>query len=83
MRTHRKHRPEHEARKALDLYLPLVSSQGFVVRFLRKPPQFHGAAFTDFLEKHCDDGDVNDCKAIGRTYADNIVYKVIKPADIA
>ena len=24
-----------------------------------KPPEFYGAAFTDFLEKHCDDWDVN------------------------
>ena len=27
-----------------------------------KPPEFYGFAFTEFLNKHCDQWDFNDCK---------------------
>ena len=38
------------------------TSKGSWFESYGKPPEFYGAAFTDFLEKHCDGWDVNDRK---------------------
>ena len=72
------HRPKHKAGNALDLYLPLVSPKGSWFDSYCMPLEFYGTAFMDLLAKHVTIGILRtvNCKAIGPTYAVNIVYSL-------